>query len=143
LKIETGFGPSPGLRLPGLNESPAPNGLGHSATKNEVMPKEKHPQNTGYKGCSAPAPKPATLASGPVTGGIIAAVRTALTDLFEKGEWEIPDDWIEGKVTARIQQLEARVSAQANRIAELQAKVDGKPGATTRVDALETKPAKK
>lgn len=34
----------------------------------------------------------------------------ALNRLFRKGGWEIPDDAIAGKLTARIKELEKRVA---------------------------------
>jgi hypothetical protein len=46
-------------------------------------------------------------------------LRNALEWMFTEGGWEIPDQAIEGKLTAKVLQLEAQVKSLTNRMAEL------------------------
>lgn len=72
----------------------------------------------------------------PNRGADKALVREIMAGLFESGEFEIPDDCVVGKVSAKIANLEAQVKSLTARLAEVQARSEGKPNAVNRADAL-------
>lgn len=80
----------------------------------------------------------ATTATPATPEALKPAVLEALTEIFDEGLFNIPDDCVVGTVSAKLATLEAQVKSLTARLAEMQAKLDGKPGALERVDVLAT-----
>jgi hypothetical protein len=72
-----------------------------------------------------------TSTSTPVKSEVLGAIK----ELFDSGEYEIPDDCVSGKVTAKVDQLEAQIKSLTQTVLAMQS---GKPAPEGgRVNALE------
>ena len=114
---------------------------------NSMSTKNKVPSAKSAEQCES--------AKAPIhkNGGIARADLTAALDaLFgdENSGWEIPDSAVEGKLTRKVAQLEARIGCLTTSLIELQAEVTAlktggkapqKPG--VRVDAMQAAAAGK
>lgn len=92
------------------------------------------------KNTAAKTVKPTTATPNAIE--LRAAVKETLEAMLDAGEIDIPDECVEGKVSAKLASMEAQVKSLTARLAELSARLEGKPGATDRVDVL-AKPDKK
>jgi hypothetical protein len=85
---------------------------------------------------ATPDPEQSKAAPGIAPKQLVAA----LDQLFTTGGWEIPDQAVEGKLTAQVQQLKAQMESLTKRVAEIAGAAQGTTAATRefggRVDAI-------
>ncbi len=91
------------------------------------------------KNTAAPKTETATPVTPATVNAKSAELVAALDALFAGGEYEIPDECVEGKLTGRIAALEAQVKTLLTRVLELQRSLEGKP-ASGRIDVVGSAP---
>ena len=65
------------------------------------------------------------------------ALKLALNEMFEAGDWEIPDAAVEGKFLRRIEQLEAQNKSLLDLVKQLAGELRGVPVKSgERIDAI-------